>query len=63
MLDLAPTLGIDLNFTVLEPILVPSTQSHDKGDQGMDWKKLLGSISESVNDDLRLRIAYLITEI
>ena len=28
----------------------------------MDWKKLLGSITESVNEDLRLRNAYLVAE-
>lgn len=28
----------------------------------MNWKKLLESISESVNDDLRLRNAYLLAE-
>jgi len=28
----------------------------------MDWKKLLGSITESVDEELRLRNAYLVTE-
>ena len=28
----------------------------------MDWKKLLGSITESVNAELRLRNAYLVAE-
>jgi hypothetical protein len=28
----------------------------------MNWKKLLESISESVNDELRLRNEYLLTE-
>lgn len=28
----------------------------------MDWKSLLGSLSESANDDLRLRIEYLTAE-
>lgn len=28
----------------------------------MDWKNLLGSLSESVNDELRLRMAYLTAE-
>lgn len=48
-----------LNFTALWPILITRMQSHNKGNNGMDWKKLLGSISESANDELRLRIAYL----
>src|SRR5215813_13945572 len=30
--------------------------------RGMDWKKLLGSVAESVDDDLRLRNAYLVAE-
>jgi hypothetical protein len=28
----------------------------------MDWKSLLGSISESANDELRLRNEYLVAE-
>jgi hypothetical protein len=28
----------------------------------MDWKKLLGSITASVDEELRLRNAYLVTE-
>ena len=28
----------------------------------MDWKKLLGSITESVDEELRLRNAYLVAE-
>ena len=28
----------------------------------MDWKQLLGSLSESVNEELRLRHAYLAAE-
>src|SRR5215472_334231 len=28
----------------------------------MDWKKMLGSITESVNEELRLRNAYLVAE-
>jgi hypothetical protein len=30
--------------------------------RGMDWKKLLESITESVDDELRLRNAYLVAE-
>jgi hypothetical protein len=30
--------------------------------RGMDWKKLLGSISESVNDEMEFRHAYLMAE-
>jgi putative transposase len=32
------------------------------GERGMDWKKLLGSLSESVDEELRLRNDYLATE-
>ena len=28
----------------------------------MDWKKLLGSLTESVDEELRLRNAYLVAE-
>jgi putative transposase len=28
----------------------------------MDWKKLLGSVTESVDEELRLRNAYLVAE-
>jgi hypothetical protein len=31
--------------------------------RGMDWKKLLGSVTESVDEELRLRSAYLVAEI
>jgi hypothetical protein len=30
--------------------------------QGMDWKNLLGSVKESVDEDLRLRNAYMVAE-
>jgi hypothetical protein len=30
--------------------------------RGMDWKKLLGSVTESVDEELRLRNAYLVAE-
>ncbi len=30
--------------------------------RGMDWKKLLGSVTESVDEELRLRHAYLVAE-
>ena len=30
--------------------------------RGMDWKKLLGSVTESVDEALRLRNAYLVAE-
>src|SRR5262249_41816738 len=33
-----------------------------QGERDMDWKKLLGSITESVDEELRLRNAYLVAE-
>jgi putative transposase len=30
--------------------------------RGMDWKKLLGSVTESVDEEIRLRNAYLVAE-
>ena len=33
-----------------------------KGERGMDWKQLLGSITTSVDEELRLRNAYLVAE-
>ena len=46
----------------LSPILLVNEGPLGKGDSGMDWKKLLGSIAEPVDDELRLRNAYLVTE-
>ena len=46
----------------LSPILLVNEGPLGKGDSGMDWKKLLGSIAEPVDEELRLRNAYLVTE-
>jgi len=46
----------------LSPILIIYGRRLGKGDRGMDWKKLLGSITESVDAELRLRNAYLVAE-
>lgn len=51
-----------MNFKGLLPILLLNEESRGRGDRGMDWKKLLGSISASVNDELRLRHADLAVE-
>jgi hypothetical protein len=51
-----------LNFMALSPILIVNERPLSTGDSGMDWKQLLGSLSASVDEDLRLRNAYLITE-
>jgi hypothetical protein len=51
-----------LNFIALSPILLVNGRPLGKGDSSMDWKKLLGSIPESVDEELQLRNAYLVTE-
>jgi transposase len=51
-----------LNFIALSPILIIHVTRLGRGDREMDWKKLLGSLSESVDEELRLRNAYLATE-
>jgi hypothetical protein len=44
------------------PILVIHVSRFIWGDRGMDWKKLLGALRASVDEDLRLRNAYLAAE-
>jgi hypothetical protein len=51
-----------LNFLILSPILIVNGRLLGKGNSGMDWKKLLGSITASVDEELQLRNAYLIAE-
>ena len=51
-----------LNFTALSPILIIHESRLGKGERGMDWKKLLGSITTSVDEELQLRNAYLAAE-
>ena len=51
-----------LNFMTLSPILIIYGRRLGRGDRGMDWKKLLGSITKSVDEELRLRNAYLVAE-
>src|SRR2546429_9387978 len=52
----------NLNCMTLSPILLIYGRRLGRGDRGMDWKKLLGSITESVDEELRLRNAYLVAE-
>src|SRR6266571_6876070 len=51
-----------LNCMTLSPILIIYGRRLCRGDRGMDWKKLRGSITESVDEELRLRNAYLVAE-
>src|SRR4029434_10184101 len=51
-----------LNFMALSPILITHGRRLGRGERGMDWKKLLGSITAPVDEELRLRNAYLIAE-
>ena len=51
-----------LNFTPWWSILKLGKDVVEEVQPGMNWKKLLESISESVNDHLRLRNDYLVAE-
>jgi hypothetical protein len=61
-LRLYPIARFILNFTALSPILIIHESRLGKGERGMDWKKLLGSITTSVDEELQLRNAYLEAE-
>jgi hypothetical protein len=52
----------NLNFIALSPILILNGRRLGRDVRGMDWKKLLGSITASVDEELRLRNAYLVAE-
>jgi hypothetical protein len=54
--------GLSLNFMTLSAILIIHVRRRGRGERGMDWKKLLGSITASVDEELRLRNAYLVAE-
>jgi len=54
--------SFSLNFTVLSPILIMHVRRLGRGEREMDWEKLLGSIPASVDEEIRLRNAYLVTE-
>jgi len=47
-----------LNFTALSPILILHRRRLGRDERGMDWKKLLGSITESGDEELRLRVVF-----
>src|SRR5262249_2320021 len=51
-----------LNFIALSPILIINVRRLGRGVRSMDWKKLLESITAPVNEELRLRNAYLVAE-
>src|SRR5215510_9314568 len=46
---------LTLNFIARSPILMIHVSRLGRGERGMDWKTLLGSLSESVDEELRLR--------
>jgi putative transposase len=52
----------NLNCIALSPILIINGRRLGKGVRGMDWKKLLASITASVDEELRLRNAYRVAE-
>src|SRR6266436_879610 len=51
-----------LHFLALLPILSIYENHLGRGERGMDWKQLLGALSKSVDEELRLRNAYLAAE-
>jgi hypothetical protein len=44
------------------PILIFNGSLLGRSERGMDWKKLLGTITASVDEEIRLRNAYLVAE-
>jgi hypothetical protein len=52
----------NLKFIALSPILLIYVSSLGKGKRGMEWKKLLESITAPVDEELRLRNASLVAE-
>jgi len=46
----------------LSPILTIRGRCLGRDGRGMDWKRLLGSITKSVDEEIRLRHAYLVAE-
>jgi hypothetical protein len=51
-----------LNFIAPSPILIFNGSFLGRSERGMDWKKLLGPITASVDEEIRLRNAYLVAE-
>ena len=51
-----------LNFIAPSPILIFNGSLLGSSERGMDWKKLLRTITASVDEELRLRNAYLVAE-
>src|SRR5262247_3523253 len=51
-----------LNFIAPSPILIFNGSLLGRSERGMDWKKLLGTITASVDEEIRLRNAYLVAE-
>jgi hypothetical protein len=51
-----------LNFIAPSPILIFNGSLLGRSERGMDWKKLLGPITASVDEEIRLRNAYLVAE-
>src|SRR5688572_3593779 len=62
VLTASPPSRLSLNFSPRWPILKPVEFGVAEVQCIMNWKKLLESISESLNDHLRLRNDYLMAE-
>jgi len=62
MLHLSRDVRFSLNFMAFSPILILYGKRLGRGEREMDWKKLLGSITASVDEEIRLRNAYLVAE-
>ena len=51
-----------LHFIAPSPILICNGSLLGRSERGMGWKKLLGTITASVDEEIRLRNAYLVAE-
>jgi hypothetical protein len=51
-----------LNFMAPSPILICNGSLLGRSERGMDWKKLLGTITASVDEEIRLRNTYVVAE-
>ena len=61
-LRLSDDVRFPLNFIAPAPILIFNGSLLGRSERGMDWKKLLGTITAPVDEEIRLRNAYLVTE-
>jgi hypothetical protein len=61
-LRLSHDVRFTLNFMASSPILIFNGSLLGRSERGMDWKKLLGTLTAPVDEEIRLRNAYLVAE-